>query len=77
MGIVVQFCLGLFTIRWEPGRNIFKCTGDKVATFLNYTTVGASFVYGDFLIDNKVFAFQVSILHKNKTISKTFSSGFQ
>lgn len=39
---------------------IFKCFGDKVAAFLEYSKDGASFVFGDFLvIDEGVFAFAV------------------
>lgn len=60
-GLIVQFLLGIFTIRWEFGRNIFKCMGDKISTFLNYTSVGSSFVFGDALIQNHIFAFEVSI----------------
>jgi pyrimidine nucleoside transport protein len=38
---------------------IFDCIGGKVTTFLNYSTAGASFVYSDFLVNEKaVFAFR-------------------
>lgn len=60
-GLYIQFVLGLITIRWSVGRSIFKCIGDKVATFLSYSNAGSSFVYGDMLIDSGVFAFQVFI----------------
>lgn len=57
-GAVFQFLLGVFCIRWSVGRTIFQCFGDKVATFLNFSKEGASFVFGNFLvIDEGVFAF--------------------
>jgi pyrimidine nucleoside transport protein len=60
-GLVIQFLLGLITIRWSVGRNIFQCIGDRVTIFLGYSNEGAMFVYGRDLIDKGVFAFQVSI----------------
>ncbi|XP_035786695.1 solute carrier family 28 member 3-like isoform X1 [Anopheles albimanus] len=64
LGVVFQFLLGLFCIRWEVGRSIFSCVGDKVATFLNYTGAGAAFVYGQVLVgggenEYAIFAFSV------------------
>ncbi|XP_058125412.1 solute carrier family 28 member 3-like [Anopheles ziemanni] len=64
LGVVFQFLLGLFCIRWEVGRSIFSCVGNKVATFLNYTAAGASFVYGSVLVgggenEYAIFAFSV------------------
>ncbi|XP_053684985.1 sodium/nucleoside cotransporter 1 [Sabethes cyaneus] len=60
LGVVFQFLLGLFCIRWEVGRSIFSCVGDKVATFLNYSADGAVFVYGEFIVRKEaVFAFAV------------------
>lgn len=58
-GITCQFLLGVFCIRWTVGRQIFECLGNKVATFLDYATDGARFVFGDFLIDAKTFAFAI------------------
>ncbi|KAH8367095.1 hypothetical protein KR084_000549 [Drosophila pseudotakahashii] len=58
-GITCQFLLGIFCIRWEVGRKIFECLGNKVATFLGYATDGAEFVFGDFLVENNVFAFAI------------------
>ncbi|XP_017150069.1 solute carrier family 28 member 3 [Drosophila miranda] len=58
-GITCQFLLGIICIRWEVGRNIFDCLGKKVATFLDYAKDGAQFVFGDFLIQDEVFAFAI------------------
>jgi pyrimidine nucleoside transport protein len=60
-GLVIQFLLGLVTIRWSVGRSIFQCIGDRVTIFLGYSNVGARFVYGSDLIDKGIFAFQVCI----------------
>ncbi|XP_058177979.1 solute carrier family 28 member 3-like [Anopheles ziemanni] len=60
IGLLVQALLGLLCIRWDVGRSIFACIGAKVDTFLHYSSIGASFVYGDALINKySVFAFSV------------------
>ncbi|XP_029168974.1 solute carrier family 28 member 3-like isoform X1 [Nylanderia fulva] len=58
-GLILQFILGLITIRWPVGRNIFHCISNKVATFLNYTKVGAGFIFSEDLVSKGVFAFTV------------------
>ena len=40
--------------RWEVGRAVFGCLGDKVSTFLAYTDAGSGFVFG-YLVDQKPF----------------------
>uniref|UniRef100_A0A1L8DE95 Putative concentrative na+-nucleoside cotransporter cnt1/cnt2 n=2 Tax=Nyssomyia neivai TaxID=330878 RepID=A0A1L8DE95_9DIPT len=57
MGITLQFIMGLFCIRWEVGRSIFECIGQKVSSFLSYGFSGARFVYGDYLVNAAVLAF--------------------
>jgi pyrimidine nucleoside transport protein len=52
--------LGVLFIRWPVGRSIFECFGQKVSQFLDFGKEGAAFVYGDFLIYEKmIFAFAV------------------
>lgn len=58
-GIVCQFLLGVLCIRWEVGRKIFQCIGDKVASFLSFSDEGSRFVYGDMLINDAIFAFAI------------------
>ncbi|XP_026467673.1 solute carrier family 28 member 3-like [Ctenocephalides felis] len=59
-GIICQIVLGMITIRWEVGRDIFSCLGEKVSKFLKYTDSGSAFVYSDLLVfDNPIFGFQV------------------
>lgn len=59
-GVILQFLLGIFCIRWSVGRAIFECFGKKVADFLDYGKEGAQFVFGGFLVGELgVFAFAV------------------
>uniref|UniRef100_A0A8C9Y9H0 Solute carrier family 28 member 1 n=1 Tax=Sander lucioperca TaxID=283035 RepID=A0A8C9Y9H0_SANLU len=55
-GLGLQFCIGLFVIRTQPGLIAFEWLGDQVQIFLNYTTDGSRFVFGDLI--NNIFAFQ-------------------
>ncbi|XP_013014406.1 sodium/nucleoside cotransporter 1 isoform X1 [Cavia porcellus] len=57
-GFGLQFVLGLFVIRTEPGFIAFQWLGDQIRIFLSYAAVGASFVFGEALV-KAVFAFQV------------------
>ncbi|XP_075432184.1 sodium/nucleoside cotransporter 2-like isoform X4 [Ascaphus truei] len=56
-GLGLQFALGLFIIRTDPGFQAFKFIGQQIQIFLNYTTAGSGFVFGENLIKD-VFAFQ-------------------
>ncbi|XP_065173062.1 sodium/nucleoside cotransporter 2 isoform X1 [Atheta coriaria] len=68
-GLVLQFIFGLFTLRWDTGRAMFQCAGDKVTIFLGYAVEGSKFVYGEYLVDDlKIFAF--------KAISTIYFLGF-
>uniref|UniRef100_A0A8C1EPP5 Solute carrier family 28 member 1 n=1 Tax=Cyprinus carpio carpio TaxID=630221 RepID=A0A8C1EPP5_CYPCA len=55
-GLGLQFAIGLFVIRTEPGLIAFEWLGKQVQIFLDYTKAGSSFVFGD-LYEN-IFAFQ-------------------
>uniref|UniRef100_A0A8D3BWX6 Solute carrier family 28 member 1 n=1 Tax=Scophthalmus maximus TaxID=52904 RepID=A0A8D3BWX6_SCOMX len=55
-GLGMQFCIGLFIIRTEPGLIAFQWLGEQVKIFLGYTKAGSSFVFGDLIAD--IFAFQ-------------------
>lgn len=60
-GLILQFLLGVFCIRMKIGRSIFGCLGEKVAVFFDYAKLGASFVYGNQIVNVfNVFAFSVS-----------------
>lgn len=52
-GLGIQFTMGLLVLRWETGRNIFQCIGDKANTFLGFSDSGSSFVYG-YLVTGKL-----------------------
>ncbi|XP_054161152.1 solute carrier family 28 member 3-like [Oppia nitens] len=45
-GIYMQFLFGLMILRWEFGKQVFQCMGDKVSAFLEFTDAGSSFVFG-------------------------------
>lgn len=77
-GFSCQVLLGLLCIRWEVGRSIFKCFGDKVAKLLSFSIVGSTFVYGEYLSETAgVFAFAVgkrfSFFVKPNDIDSNFS----
>uniref|UniRef100_A0AAQ4RA28 Sodium/nucleoside cotransporter n=1 Tax=Gasterosteus aculeatus aculeatus TaxID=481459 RepID=A0AAQ4RA28_GASAC len=55
-GLGMQFCIGLFIIRTEPGLIAFEWLGKQVQTFLEYTQAGSGFVFGNLI--NDIFAFQ-------------------
>ncbi|CAI9534372.1 unnamed protein product, partial [Staurois parvus] len=56
-GLGLEFVLGIFIIRTDPGYQAFKFLGEQIQIFLNYTTAGSGFVFGETLI-KEVFAFQ-------------------
>uniref|UniRef100_A0A8P0PGV5 Solute carrier family 28 member 1 n=2 Tax=Canis lupus familiaris TaxID=9615 RepID=A0A8P0PGV5_CANLF len=60
-GLGLQFVLGLFVIRTEPGFIAFQWMGNQIQIFLSYTDVGSSFVFGEAMVKG-VFAFQISWL---------------
>ena len=45
-GLGLEFTFGLLVLRWETGATIFKCIGDKVSAFLDFTNAGSVFVFG-------------------------------
>lgn len=59
--MILQFVFGLISIRWAVGRSIFLCVSEKIAAFLDFAKVGATFVFSEELVENNVFAFGVSI----------------
>ncbi|MFT7806739.1 sodium/nucleoside cotransporter 2-like [Arapaima gigas] len=56
-GLGIEFVVGLFVIRTEPGLIAFRWLGDQIQIFLNYTIAGSSFVFGKNLV-TQAFAFQ-------------------
>lgn len=58
-GMALQFILGLIILRWPFGRSVFECLAGKVATFLAFTDAGSSFVFGDLVTVDGIFAFSV------------------
>lgn len=60
-GLAIQFTFGLVVLKWEVGRSIFTCIGDKVKIFLGYTDEGSEFVFG-FLVSGKNFVLATRVL---------------
>lgn len=52
--------MAMITIRWPVGQEMILCIGKKIETFLEYSYIGAAFVYSDNLVYTQaIFAFQV------------------
>jgi len=63
----LQFFMGLIILRWNVGKAIFSCAGDKISALLAFTDSGSKFVFGHLLgsdYNNPVFAFYVSDIDK-------------
>lgn len=45
-GLGLQLIFALLVLRWNVGREVFQCLGDKVQAFLDYTDQGSEFVFG-------------------------------
>ena len=46
-GLLLQFGLGLFILRWPTGFQACQWLGDQVTIFLGYTDEGSKFVFGE------------------------------
>lgn len=57
-GLALQFVFGLLILRTSIGFRAFKGLGDQVSAFLEYTSAGASFVFGENYTEH-FFAFKV------------------
>jgi len=62
-GLALQFIFGLLILRTSIGFQAFKGLGNQVSAFLEYTTVGAKFVFGDDYFKH-FFAFKVQFFNK-------------
>ena len=57
-GLALQFIFGLLILRTSFGFKVFRGLGEEVAFFLDYSDVGAAFVFGPTFKAN-FFAFKV------------------
>lgn len=46
-GLALQFALGVFILKTTPGLVLFEWLGSVVSNFLNFSDVGAEFVFGE------------------------------
>lgn len=59
-GIMLQFLMGLLTVRFPQGRDALECLAGKVAALLRCADAGSTFVFGNMLVmETSVFAFKV------------------
>ena len=56
MGLLLQFLLGIFTLRTELGNSIFAGLAELVAGFLDYSKAGARLILGDIIDSYNCFA---------------------
>lgn len=56
MGILIQFLLGIFTLKTTVGNEVFASFAQLVAGFLDYSKVGAQFILGDVVNNYMCFA---------------------
>jgi len=63
VGLALQFLFALFVLRTDMGIGLFQTLGTFVTTVLNYSNVGAQFVFGELARPGSslgmVFAFQI------------------
>ena len=59
MGLILQFLLGMVSLKWPAGQSFFQCLSDKVVTFLDFAKEGAKFIFSANLVDKNIFAFNV------------------
>jgi len=71
-GHSIQFVFALIALRWKLGNQIVQCLSSKVGTFLNYTYLGADFVFG-YLATGRPFVPEAY----NKTDDPTLTSTVQ
>lgn len=63
-GLALQFVFALCILRWDVGREVIACLGDKTNTFLGYTDDGSSFTFG-YLVHRRPFI--PALLPENST----------
>ncbi|KAK2706515.1 sodium/nucleoside cotransporter 2-like isoform X3 [Artemia franciscana] len=66
-GFGLQFAFGLLALRWATGRRALECIGYKVSTFLDFSNVGASFVYNH-LVDGQPLTAELTSPELNATV---------
>ena len=76
-GLLLQFGLGLFILRWPTGFQACKWLGDQVTTFLGYTDEGSKFVFGEkYTYHPVVFVVCQFIFFFNSSSSYSSSSSY-
>uniref|UniRef100_A0A336K3M2 CSON010092 protein n=1 Tax=Culicoides sonorensis TaxID=179676 RepID=A0A336K3M2_CULSO len=58
-GLFLQALFGMMVLKQEIVRDIFDCMANRLLSFRLLSLTGATFVFGEFLINEQVFAFYV------------------
>jgi len=81
-GLNIQVVFGLLILRTDPGYQAFHWLGNQVTAFLDYSSYGATFLFGDMLVDDPpvglgLFAFSVLpvIIYFSAVISALYYFG--
>lgn len=53
-GLALQFIFALLILRWDFGRDVVDCLGEKISQLLNFTDAGSGFVFG-YLVNRQPF----------------------
>ncbi|XP_059082327.1 solute carrier family 28 member 3-like [Tigriopus californicus] len=53
-GLALQFIFALLILRWEFGRDVVDCLGEKISQLLSFTDAGSGFVFG-YLVNRQPF----------------------
>lgn len=70
-GTVLQFVFGLVLLRWNVGRQVIGCFGNKISIFLDYSNAGSGFVYGYLVTGNNPAGIPLGTVFVFKVIAKT------
>nr|CAH0104896.1 unnamed protein product [Daphnia galeata] len=75
-GVGLQFVFGLIVLRWELGRQVIQCLGEKITIFLDYSNEGSGFVYGYLVTDKNMAGIALGSVFAFKILSVIFFFSF-
>ncbi|KAI9560235.1 hypothetical protein GHT06_014249 [Daphnia sinensis] len=75
-GVALQFIFGLIVLRWDVGRQVIQCLGDKITVFLDYSNAGSGFVYGYLVTDVNMAGIALGTIFAFRILSVIFFFSF-
>lgn len=75
-GVALQFIFGLIVLRWDVGRQVIQCLGDKITVFLDYSNAGSGFVYGYLATDINMAGIALGTIFAFRILSVIFFFSF-